>query len=79
MSGWVCRIVGHNWEHSLTVGEAREFMCTRCRERKVIVNGVTLTPEDSKEKSLEMWYSAHAVMWILDNIEPTCTTERSAP
>ncbi|MGK3957860.1 DUF1660 family phage protein [Arthrobacter sp. R4] len=72
----LCRVFGHAWKHTMSVGDAREYLCTRCRERKVIVNGVTLSPEDSAEKSAEMWEGARAVMWMLDNVEPDYTTGR---
>ena len=75
-----CKIFGHRWKHTMSVGGndgyRREYMCTRCRERKVIVNDVTLSPEESAEKSAEMWEQARAVMWLLDNVEPDYSTGR---
>jgi hypothetical protein len=60
----------------MSVGDDREYMCTRCRERKVIVEGVTLSPEESAKKSAEMWEGAKAVMWLLDNVEPDYSAGR---
>ena len=71
MRAALCRIFGHHWKLTISHGEAREYMCARCEERKVIVNGVTLSPEDSAEKSAEMWRYAEGIMYLLDNVEPT--------
>jgi len=67
----------HNWKHTMTHGGAKEQMCTWCKARQVSINGVTLSPEESATKSAEMWESARAVMWLLDNVEPDYTAGRA--
>lgn len=66
MRTWLCRIFGHHWKHTLTVGESREYACDRCPARKVICNRVTLSPEDSKQESDRMRAAARGVMALLD-------------
>jgi len=75
----LCRLLDHQWVLSYMVGNDREsrrsYRCERCSEQKVVVNGVTLDPEDAKEVLDDMHKSMRATMWLLDNVEPTYSAE----
>lgn len=76
----VCKVLGHDWEHYYTTSNDKEtkraFSCQRCREaRKVIINGVTLEGPDAQEVLDDMAEGVRAIMYLLDNVEPTCSAE----
>lgn len=72
----VCSVRGHRWKVSISHGDDIEELCVWCGDRKVTVDGRVLPEDEAKAKSDEMWGMAHAVMWLLDNVEPTASAGR---
>lgn len=78
----VCKVLGHEWKHIHTVwdhsGEniRRSYRCQRCLDaRKVTVNDEEVTGTEAQEILDDMHASTRAMMWLLDNVEPTASAE----